>query len=152
MSWLSDNQLVKRIKRNGDRKTLKAFGGIYAIDDLPQFIPHYPFMAVINTQSHNLPGEHWIAVYINENRRGEIFDSLVTPTSIFLIRWLNRHTRSWRKNIHRFQNPFSSTCGSFVLFYVLQRCECKMMECVTRRFSASFSANEKLVRDFYKRL
>ena len=152
MSWLSDKQLLSKIKRNGDLKTLKAFGGIFAIDQLPQSIPHYPFLAVINTQSHNLPGEHWIAIYINEKRRGEVFDSLATPTNAFLSRWMNRHTRSWRRNSHRFQNPLSSSCGAFVLFYILQRCECDMMKCVTKRFTASFPANEKLVRDFYKRL
>ena len=152
MSWLSDQQLLTKIKRNGDFKTLKAFGGIYAMDQLPKSIPHYPFMAVINTQSHNLPGEHWIAIYINENRRGEVFDSLAIPPSLFLSRWMNRHTRSWRKNSRRVQNPFSFSCGAFVLFYILQRCECDKMKCITERFSASFPANEKLVHNFYKRL
>ena len=152
MSWLSDNEIINKIKKNADLKTLKAFGGVYAMDDLPKFIPHYPFMAVINTQSHNLSGEHWIGIYIDKNRRGEVFDSLAIPTSLFLMRWLNRHTRSWRKNSHRYQNPLSLSCGGFVLFYVLHRSECDMMECVTNRFSASYPTNEKLVRDFYNRL
>ena len=152
MSWLSDNEILRKIKRNGDLKTLKAFGGVYPMDDLPKFIPHYPFMAVINTHSHNLPGEHWIAIYINKDRRGEVFDSLATPTSLYLIRWLNRHTRSWRTNRHRYQNPLSSFCGCFVLFYTLQRSECDMMECVTGHFSADVSTNETIVRDFFKRL
>ena len=42
MSWLTGSQLERYIKKYGDEKTKYAFLGIFAIDHLPQSIPHLP--------------------------------------------------------------------------------------------------------------
>ena len=152
MSWLSDKELIKKIKLNGDRATRRAFGGVYPIDKLPSQIPYYPFLMIVNTQSHNLPGEHWISIFINEKREGEVFDSLATPSKINLMRWMNRHTRRWKRNYRRYQHPYSDTCGAFSLFYVLQRCSSDSLESITKTFDSSYMKNENIVRAFYNRL
>ena len=64
MSWLSGAELKNKILRNGSSVTLQAFHGVFAMDKLPFAVPYYPFFMIVNTQSHNLPGEHWIAVFI----------------------------------------------------------------------------------------
>lgn len=151
MSWLSTTTLVRKIKRNADDVTRNAFEGVYSMDQLPKTIPHYPFLMIINTHSHNLPGEHWISVFINKQREAEVFDSLAMPMSITLMRWLNRHSWRWKRNDRRYQNPFSSTCGAFVLFYALQRAR-SSFQCVINLFKNSYHDNERIVDAFYQRL
>ena len=121
MSWLAGEDLVRKIKQHGDSATRAAFGGVFAMDTLPFAVPHYPYMMIVNTQAHNLPGEHWITVFIDKDRRGEVFDSLGLPLTNTMIRWLNRFTRTFTVNRLAYQHPLTATCGAFALFYVLHR-------------------------------
>ena len=98
MSWLSDNDIVEKVRKNADTKASIAFFNVYPIDKLPDFVPYLPIFIVVNTHTHNLQGEHWKTIFINENRYGEVFDSLAQPMSELLIRWMNRFTRRWKRN------------------------------------------------------
>lgn len=153
MSWLSNKQIANKVRRNGSVKCKDAFYGVYALDNLPQFIPHYPIFLVVNTHTSNLEGEHWKTIFIDKKRRGEVFDSLAQPMSAMLIHWLNRFTRSWKKNRKRYQCEKSTTCGAFALYYILKRLDFSSLESfTTKSFSSSPSSNERLVRKFYKAL
>ena len=92
MSWLSDRQLEQDIYQHGDREVHHAFQGIYPVDILPRSIKP-PAFIVLNTDTHNLPGKHWMVLFINEDFCGEVFDSLALPVSDFIIYFMNRHTR-----------------------------------------------------------
>ena len=150
MSWLSSKQLVDKVRKNADRETLLAFYGVCAIDDLPEFIHARPFLMIVNTHTKNLPGEHWIAILIDENKNGEVFDSLAQPVSSILIRWLNRYTNKWKKNGRTFQHALSSSCGAFVLYFILNRLHVKDFETLTALFSKAPSVNEISVNAFFR--
>lgn len=150
MSWLTEKQLIHCIKRNADADTLQAFHGVFTIDKLPQAVQHYPCLLIINTQAHNTPGEHWIAAFVGENRRGEVFDSLAMPTPTLLLRWMNTYACSFRRNSLQYQHPLSARCGAYVLFYVLNRL--KKPQCIHENFSASLHNNEQYVSEFYRML
>ena len=121
MSWLSDKQLYKKVEKNADEKTREAFYGVYPLDELPKFIPHLPLFIIVNTQTHNLSGEHWKTVFIDKNRDGEVFDSLAQPMNAMLMSWMDRFTRRWKRNRKVYQHFESSSCGAFALYYVLNR-------------------------------
>ena len=150
MSWLSGGELERRVIRNASPETLQAFHGVFSIDQLPFAVPHYPFIMIVNTQSNNLPGEHWIAIFIDHHKRGEVFDSLAMPLSQPLIHWLNRFTRSFRKSHLSYQHVLSSKCGAFVLFYILHRLG--QPNCMTKTFTPSPIENEYLIDLYYKSL
>lgn len=152
MSWLSDEEICEKVERNGDEKIIDAFYGVCALDELPKFISQLPIFIVVNTQTHNLEGEHWKTIFIDKNRNGEIFDSLAQPMSAMLTTWMNRFTRRWKKNHKVYQHVKSSTCGAYALFYVLHRLDCLSMKMFTNFFSDSLNANETIVRSFYKTL
>ena len=152
MSWLSDQDIVTKIKRNADSKTLKAFFGVYPIDQLPHFIPHLPVIIIVNTHTHNLEGEHWKTVFIDKDKNGELFDSLALPVSRRLVRWLNIFTRKWKTNHLSYQDPLSATCGAYALYYTLLRLDVVNLESVTETFSPYPHVNEHRVLSFYKRL
>lgn len=149
MSWLSSKDIVNKVKKNADRKTLTAFYGVCAMDDLPEFIHTRPFLMIVNTHTQNLPGEHWIAILVDANRNGEVFDSLAQPVSNILIRWLNRFTNKWKKNERTFQHLLSSTCGAFALYFTLNRLQVKDFETLTSLFNESPHVNESFVNLFY---
>lgn len=150
MSWLSGRVMERKIKQQADPATLDAFYGVFSIDDLPFAVPHYPFFMIVNTQAHNLPGEHWKTVFIDKERRGEVFDSLALPLTNTLIRWLNRFTRSFTVNHLAYQHPLSATCGAFAVFYVLHRLN--NVNCVRAMFKDSLHVNENRVLAFYNML
>ena len=152
MSWLSNHAISDGILRNGDAATKKAFLGVVSIDSLPGSVPRYPIFLVVNTQAHNLPGQHWIVVFIDKNKRGEVFDSLALPTSILLSRWMNRFTRSWRTNMLSFQHPLSGTCGGYVLFFILNRLKVSSLDDITRTLSRKLYENDDRIVSFYDAL
>ena len=49
------------------------FLGVFAINLLP-FVPRYlrPCGFIVNTDSANLPGQHWIAVVLTTDGHGEV--------------------------------------------------------------------------------
>ena len=147
MSWLTNHQLTNKVLRHGDPKMRAAFGGVYPLDTLPSTITHYPFFMFVNTQSHNLPGMHWLVVFIDKDKVGEVFDSFALPLSNTLIRWMNRHTRRWWCNPLTLQHPLSATCGAFALYYAFHRFKEK-----TVTFYKTFHDNEKLVMLFHDSL
>ena len=152
MSWLSDREIATKIRRNADSKTLNAFLGIYPIDRLPQFVPHLPIIIIVNTHTHNLQGEHWKTVFIDENKNGELFDSLALPVSSKLIRWLNTFTRKWKKNHLSYQDPLSATCGAYAVYFTLLRLDVSSLKSVTETLSPYPHVNERRVLTFYKQL
>ena len=152
MSWLSDQELTRKVKRNGSKRLKSAFYGVYAMDKLPEFVPHLPLALIVNTHTHNLSGEHWKVVFINKDRCGEVFDSLAEPMNNLLTQWLNRFSRKWKTNRKRYQLLRSSTCGAFCLYYIFKRFELPSLDSVTSTFSRIPSKNEHKVLSFYKRL
>ena len=146
MSWLSGQEIEDAIYKYADASTQKAFSGIYSIDKLPFAVPHYPFFMIINTQAHNLPGAHWVTVFIDKDRRGEIFDSLALPPQQLLMRWMNQFTRSMTRNRLTYQHPLSDTCGAFALYFVFHRLKGPVT------FSNAFYVNDNIVRTFYHSL
>jgi len=157
MSWLSGKELETLILRHADDNTLKAFAGIFSIDTLPQQISTLPFMMVINTQTLNLPGEHWKAIYISKERVGEVFDSLALPVSTCLMQWMNRFTRTWYQSYLTIQNPISGTCGAFVLYYILNclrqpQLRPKRLRTFLELFTKKLYLNDKIVKEYVEQL
>ena len=59
-----------------DPVTKEIFAGVYACNQLSSIeINEYPKSFVVNTNPTEFPGTHWIAIYFNEQMKGEFFDS-----------------------------------------------------------------------------
>ena len=135
-----------------NRKLPSTFRGIYSSNELmasPRALgwptqPPHTFM--VNTDSSNLPGKHWIALYISADGRGEVMDSygLLPPTPV--QRWLNEHTRrGWIYNRYLLQPPESDSCGQFCVDYLIRRSSTDSMNRVLAPFTANLLANERSV-------
>ena len=106
----------------------------------------------MNTHPQNLSGEHWKVIFIKEDRRGELFDSLAQAPSILTQQWLKKHTRQWKRNGRAFQHPLAASCGAYVLYFILNRLHTQRFETLTHKFSYNSHVNEKMIRKFYNDL
>ena len=152
MSLLSDRQIINKVRINASPKVREAFYGVYPIDELPEFIPHLPIFIVVNTDTHNLQGQHWKTIFIDKNRHGEVFDSLAQPMNDLLVRWMNRFTRKWKTNPKMYQPSKSTSCGAFALYFIFKRFDFPSLNHFTQCFSHSLASNERLVRSFFRKL
>ena len=149
ISWLSTLDLETFINKFADAKTKEAFLGVFPINHLPQRLPKSPVLFIINTNSSNLPGQHWKAVYISKNLNGEVLDSLATPTDLILEHWMNRFSRRWSVSTLTLQNPLSPTCGAYVLYFIMSRLNCTSLKSCMTPFTSNVIENDEFVAQFF---
>jgi hypothetical protein len=132
------------------------FRGIYSSNELkssPRVLgwpDQPPHAIIINTDSSNLPGKHWIAVYITRRGCGEVMDSygVLPPTTV--QRWLNEYTQNWVSNPYLIQPPESDSCGQFCAYYLIRRLQSDSMCSVLADFTPNLYRNERLVLSYVK--
>ena len=150
MSYLSNNELVKWMKRRSHRYSKSLFLDVYARDNLPDRIPFYPCALIINTDSSNLPGKHWVAVYVSAYKVAEYFDSFDQPPPHDIALWMNKFSWDWKKvTLYPLQNPASSLCGAYVLYFVNER-PMDTLRTVFLPFSDNFYRNDLYVQNYVK--
>ena len=60
------------------------FTGVFASDNLSAHISTFPAYLVVNTDPHNEPGQHWLAIIAHSGEKLEYFDPFgedPTPTT-----------------------------------------------------------------------
>ena len=103
---------------------LSNFAGVFPVDNLPSSAARFQKINfVVNTDSGNLPGTHWIAVWYNgDNSASEIFDSfaLTPPAAVQL--WCSRNaSRRWISSKFCVQHPTATTCGLYCCQFLTRR-------------------------------
>lgn len=149
-SWLSTQDLEMFIHKFANEKTKAAFLGVFSINQLPRKLPHLPALFIINTNTSNLPGQHWKAIYVSKNGEGEVFDSLVSPVSLMLNHWMNEFTRKWTVSSTVLQNPLSPSCGAYVLYYVMSRLNYSSLKSCIAPFSTDVFDNDMRMEQFMR--
>ena len=128
----------------GLMQTEPKFCGVFACDDirLPSSVPAG---MIINTDTIEQPGEHWVSFYIKKDLSCEYFDpygiSPVVPHIILAIKNFKQCTY----NSTQLQGSRSSSCGLFCVGYLKSRFRgMKMAD-----FVALFDGrnNEQIIRD-----
>ena len=98
------------------------FLGVFSINKLPRQVPSIPsdIKFVVNLDSDNLPGTHWIAI-IRLNSVCEVFDSfgLVPPSEVQI--WCTEHAKKWICNSKCIQDPTSTLCGIYCCLFLTSR-------------------------------
>jgi len=90
--------------------------GVFARDQLPDLthVPR-PFALVFNTDPHNKPGQHWLAIYGSRDGPLELFDSFGMPPSYYGF------TISFIYSPSSFQSLASELCGNYTLYFICLR-------------------------------
>ena len=94
-----------------------SFEGVFASNNLPMG-ERSERTFIINTDTSNLPGQHWIAVCIRENI-GYVFDPLaMIPPPLRLINWMNKRYDQWSYNKRQVQPIDSTLCGAYCIHFL----------------------------------
>jgi len=146
-----DGYTIQRILL-GEPHTKKIFVGVYAADTLPRRLGRAPALLVANTHCSHLPGEHWVAFYIDCHRRGEYFDSYGRPPVVKSHRdFLQRNCTTWKFNTMCLQSVGSTVCGHYSVTYLLHRAHnFTLVEFVNDFFSGDTEKNDCIVLDLLK--
>ena len=123
---------------------LKDFDMVLSVDTLPDD----PRLLVCNTDPSDKPGRHWIAIYVDENGRGEFFDSFGRRPNVDFEHYMNRHCSSWNFNDRQLQSVVSKFCGHYCIYFCILRSSGVDMCKIVRSFSSDNSLNDTLVHAF----
>ena len=89
-------------------KDIKNFIGVFPLDQLPASLP-YNSNFIVNTDTANLPGKHWIAVSYDSYGIASAFD----PAA--LTSYLAKRSKHVYFNELMVQDPRTPTCGQHCL-------------------------------------
>ena len=123
------------------------FMGVFPSDQLPKFISR-PTLLVCNTDASFLPGQHWIAIAIDNDGRGEFFDSLGREPGEPFYSFLNKHCRFWTFNDRQLQSIISSYCGQYCCFFCVRRSRGMNMNAIINLFRNDTALNDYLFHKF----
>ena len=120
-----------------DFMTKHLFHGVFPMDMLPSKCEG---MYVINTDEHDEPGEHWVAVYNNE-----YFDSFGLPPQDDRILQFMGHDVTF--NTVQMQQLLTNACGFYCVYYLLERARGNSMDDIVhvlRNSDGDFIVKERL--------
>ena len=127
LNTLEIDYILKRHPR-----TRSVFRGVYARNRLPRLL-NVPVALVGNTDPDHRAGEHWVAIYIDANSKGEYYDPTGAPPYLDpYVNFMKKHCRTWTYNTVPVQEVGSTVCGHHCVFYLIHRCAGHTMTEVTR--------------------
>ena len=106
-----------------------------------------PALIVCNTDTNSRPGEHWIVLYVDENRRGEYFDSMGRFPTKWFKTFLDEIFTAWIWKKKKLQSVISKFCGHYCIFYCLHRCRGVDVRKVAKMFTTDTSLNDLIVHN-----
>jgi hypothetical protein len=111
----TDNRtLSRKLKRS--RVTRRNFGGVFAADRIPP-PGRIPISYVVNTDTADKPGEHWVGLFIKSRHHIYYFDSYAKPPNEYLSRYLSQFSKV-TSNQKTFQAEESTVCGYYILYFI----------------------------------
>ena len=132
---------------NRDLICSKIFYGVYPANKIPK-LRSLPTLIVCNTDTSSRPGEHWIVIYVDENRRGKYFDSMGRFPTKWFKTVLDENCTAWIWNEKQLQSVISKFCVHYCIFYCLYRCRGVDVRKVAKMFSKVTSLNDSMVHNF----
>lgn len=142
---MNGSSLERRLKSDPIIKA--SYVGIYSIDSTwpkPVFLPA---CYVINTDTYDGPGEHWVSFYMDNDNTADYFDSFGTVPVKSTYSWLRscgmkqiRYNKKW------LQNPDSTVCWAYCILFLRMRCRGVPLEDIIASFySYDFLKNDMIV-------
>lgn len=133
--------------------TRKAFLGIFASDQLPLRIPHYPACFIANVDAASESGSHWLAFYLSSPHHLEFFDSFGHEPFDFPgpIRNFARRFTYVNYNMMILQSNVTAVCGQYCIYYLYSKCRGRSLNDVLSYFVPHELCNDRNVYNFVTR-
>ena len=123
------------------------FGGVLAADELPHRIKQKPVFYIVNNDTSDKPGKHWIVIYNGEYV--EYFDPLAESPNRVIEQFLSRASQNgYLRMTSPVQGQQSRKCGQFCLYYCYYRVRNYSMNCIVNSLTLDFAMNDYIVDQF----
>ena len=115
-----------------DTVLAKYFRGVFSRDNLPSKVVKYPSAFIVNTDISTGPGQHWVAVFFNKQKRCFYFDSYGGPPMNGLANFtLDNSVSDVLYNPRWFQGAATATCGLYVTHFLYHAARGMLLEAIT---------------------
>ena len=130
-----------------DHRVRPYFKGVYPRDKLPRRVIGRS-VYVINTDTSEGPGEHWVGVYFDGFKKCIYFDSFgLAPLHPSIDVFISRNSMRCFMNKRMLQHPLSMTCGLYVIYFCKKVCRGWGLRALLRPFSPyNQEGNDRQVR------
>ena len=126
--------------------------GCYAADRISCRV-ELPAALVLNTDPARKSGEHWVAVYINENGHCTFFDSYGGgPTSEYHRYRLRRLCKRISYSKSQLQSFDSQVCGEYCITFLHHMCRGHNLISCRHLFTRDTRRNDRVAAEFYRRM
>ena len=147
---MDTNELEIYLK--SDFQISKYYGGVVPKDFLP-LKPVRPSFYIVNQDTSDKAGSHWIVVFLIENKDEltEYFDPLGKKPDTDFKNYLTIQSDRYLYNEQRCQNYMSNLCGQYCLLYCYFRARGHTMQSILNMFEKNnLFYNDHLVYYFYE--
>ena len=129
-----------------NEQTRELFHGVYPSDKIPDkfFTGTRRKACIVNLDKADKPGSHWISLMYDGRGNIVYFDSYGLPPEHKHI--VDRVRGKLLVNNKRLQSVFSSVCGYYCLYCILEYSKGCSLSKIVKRFTNDFSVNDKYVR------
>lgn len=128
-----------------------SFLGAYPADlhCLPVIL-NYPSGLVVNSDSCDSPGAHWVAIYFKNRGKCFYFDSYGLPPLLKSHRdFIYRYSKTVDYNCFTVQGPLSITCAGHSIFFLTKIFQGYTMEATMRFYSNDLEINDNMIYSLY---
>ena len=125
---------------------------VISSDRLPSLrMSTYPKGFIVNNQSSYQKGQHWVAIWLENPSQGEFFDSFGETPLYYgkqFQNFMKCHVTRYIHNTVQLQNKDSSTCGLYVLFYLVLKTYGYSLKRIQRCFTNDTKLNDDVLYQF----
>lgn len=124
--------------------------GVFASDQIPKRLA-LPAAIVVNNDTSDKPGSHWVSLFIDKKGNANYFDSYGRPPISQYIRdAIKRNCRKWQYNKKQFQSFDSRVCGEYCINFLYNMCKSNDFRSFLDQFSRNTRFNDKKTSKFYR--
>ena len=106
------------------------------------------FAAVLNLDTHNQPGSHWVAFFVdNKSKTLEYFDSAGKQPNTYIRKFLDKLSKNYFKKYRLLINnkkhqKHNSECGVYATYYIIQRLKGHTFDQITKHLVDDETMNQ----------
>ena len=104
-----------------DKKTKQKFINVFALDEFKSFVQKHSLLEglyVINDETSDLPGQHWLSIFYENNYLAFVDSFAKNPEDYNLLDELSRaNSNDIKVSPYRLQNLFSDYCGEYIIYF-----------------------------------
>lgn len=143
---------MNTIEINKQMQFEKYFKGTFPKNLLPIKKYKKPICFIINTDPSHKRGQHWVALYIDDNE-AEYLDSYGIKTICCEIQKLLRKNKikQLKYNKYHLQSITSDVCGAYCILYLKMRCNSFSFKNFLKLFSSNHTKNDLIVKNIIQK-